>query len=585
MSRSISCHAVTFALPTACSPLRRSVRRRPGVVIALAAALLLGCDAETTTPVAQAAPSIGACEGCPTVAPSPLRRLTELEYRRTVRDLVGDELAAELEDALWRHPLDEVYGGFGTMTTAVSPEHVETWNHVATQLAEAIALDAGRRQELTGCDEPMTDVCAEAWIVSYGRRVWRRTLSGTDVAQLMALWQLGREEGTAEATELVLLALFQSPYFIYRTELGGPQVGETMWALTAEEQATRLSYALWGTTPPAELLESVAKRPRLEPAELDQLASSMLTSPKAHEWIAQFYDEWLRIEGVPAIRSTGFFIPLADVVGLQQDMTRELREYVRWLTFESEGTYESLMTSPKTFVDTANLAKIYGLSEPPPNGQVERDDDQRDGLLTRPGMLVATAELTSPVRRGVFILREILCEALPSPSPSQLSPQDLTPPVGHENLSSRDRWTQKTSAPYCAGCHVRINPFGFALEGFDSAGRYRTEEYTLLAGLEGGVHLPIDTQVDLVLDPGPPVEVASGAALGRALGASLIARKCFGTQWFRFSVGRRESADDSASLTPLWEAVTQDAPLREVFGRIAGTAEFQYRAIPKELNP
>lgn len=546
---------------------------------------VLGCQGNTATPVEQGSAAIEPCDGCPTVAPSPMRRLTELEYRRTVRDLVGDNLVEALEDALWRHPRDEVYGGFGTMTTSVSPEHVESWSHVATEIAFAVSADPARRKELTACDEPMTEACAETWIRRYGHRVWRRTLTDVEASQLLEVWRLGREESASEATELVLLALFQSPYFIYRTELRGPQVGATTWALTAEEQVTRLSYALWGTTPPAELLESVAQRPRLEPEELNQLAGSMMATPKAHEWIAQFYDEWLHIEDVPAIRSTGFFIPLEDVTGLQEDMTRELREYVRWLTFESDGTYGSLMTSTKTFVDTPNLAKLYGLSEPPANGQVEREDDLRHGLLTRPGMLVATAELTSPVRRGVFILRELLCETLPSPSPSQLSPQDLTPPIGHENLTGRERWTDKTSAPYCAGCHVRINPFGFALEGFDSAGRYRTEEYTLLAGLEGGVHLPIDSKVELVVDPGMPVEVSTGAGLGRALAASLVARKCFGTQWFRFAVGRREAAADSASLMPLWDAVTQDAPLRDVFGRIAGTPDFQYRAISSEVKP
>ena len=145
--------------------------------------------------------------------------------------------------------------------------------------------------------------------------------------------------------------------------------------------------------------------------------------------------------------------------------------------------------------------------------------------------MTAPFDGTSPVQRGVFVLDRLLCDELPPP-PVELN---VAPPIPDPGLTTRERWAAHSDDPQCAECHQYIDPVGFAFEGFDGIGRFRT--------FENGQ--PIDTTSGI-----PSIGISDGELAGlldltTALSTSPAVRRCFAKHWLRSSLGRRvdESVD------------------------------------------
>src|SRR5690606_33170987 len=137
-----------------------------------------------------------------------------------------------------------------------------------------------------------------------------------------------------------------------------------------------------------------------------------------------------------------------------------------------------------TWVD-AVAASLYGLAVSG-DQQVRVDlPPERRGFLTLPGLLTVTSKFTqtSPVHRGAFVIRDLLCGKLANP-PDDL---DITPPAFDPSLTTRERWAAHSADPACSSCHVRIDPVGFALEEFDAMGRHRTTENGKPVDAAGGL--------------------------------------------------------------------------------------------------
>ena len=161
-------------------------------------------------------------------------------------------------------------------------------------------------------------------------------------------------------------------------------------------------------------------------------------------------------------------------------------------------------------------------------------DSTRSGVLSHPALLSVTGRFsdTSPVKRGVFVLEQILCKE-PRPVPQGL---EITPPDPDPSLTTRERWAAHSSSPGCAGCHKDMDPIGFAFEGFDSIGVYRTMENSRPVDTRGGAPL-------IGIEDG---EIDGAAEFSRVIATSPFVASCFAKQWLRFSLGRPESEQDSS---------------------------------------
>jgi hypothetical protein len=187
-------------------------------------------------------------------APPSMRRLTEYQYRNSVAYLLGEGVAptGELEP-------DSILNGFaalGASRTTISPLGAELYEQAALDVAQQAMTDAARRDALLPCTPsgPVDAACAREFVTEFGRRAWRRPLEASEIETYSAIAvQSAMVLGTFdEGIEMVIAALLQSPNFLFRVEIGEDASGGRRY--TSLEMASRLSFALWSTTPDETLL-------------------------------------------------------------------------------------------------------------------------------------------------------------------------------------------------------------------------------------------------------------------------------------------------------------------------------------------
>ena len=217
----------------------------------------------------------------------------------------------------------------------------------------------------------------------------------------------------------------------------------------------------------------------------------------------------------------------------------------------------------------ATTAPLYGLKGTFGDAlqKVDLDPTQRAGLLTQVGFLSTRSfsNLSSPIHRGVFIQRRIMCAELPDPPPNIPS---LPPLDGTTIKTTRQQVDQHTAPAACAGCHHQIiNPLGFGLENYDAVGQYRTEE--------NGV--PVDATGTLVATAGN-APFTNAIEMSRAIAESPEARACYAKNWLRYTFGRSEDAGDACAIAALSAALADDAytPVRMLVD-MTRTQAFLYR--------
>jgi hypothetical protein len=516
---------------------------------------------------------------------SALRRLTRIEYERSLRDLVGDAAVDAAGAALTGLPDDHVDKGFSTMALGVSSPHLDGYLAVADRIAGFLVADATRLGALEGClaSAAGDDACVKGFIERFGRRVYRRPVTQEEQASLMASYASGKSVSTSDGVAFVLMHMLQAAPFLYRFELGGdllPDAPDT-YALTAWELATRLSYFAWGSTPDDELLAAADSGTLSDDDELDAQVERLFADPRAVERVRWFFVEWLGVDRIPQAEQSDAFLAGIAKATLADDMRAELQAFVTHQVFEAGGAYDELMTSSESFVFSDALAEVYGVATPSAkDGHLTFQDGRRSGLLTRAGMLAGKGEETHPIQRGAFIARRFLCDPIVPPDPNDFPPNTIVPPEFDPDKTAIERWTEKTSASQCAGCHGRINGLGFALENYDTIGRWRDTEPIIDPDTGLVVNeLPIDASAEVMLDE-TPVPVAGAVGLGQAMAVSGRAKRCFATQWFRFTQGRSEASDDDGLIDELSAAGSgPDGAMIAMFKSLARAPQFRLRKI------
>ena len=242
-------------------------------------------------------------------------------------------------------------------------------------------------------------------------------------------------------------------------------------AVSDWELASRLSYFLWSSEPDEELRAAAAAGTLRTPDVLAKQTRRMLSDARVRRLATEFAGQWLHIYDFDSLaeKSEKYFPEFADLRG---DM---YEESIRFFTdlFQSDASLLSLLDADHTFVN-ARLAGFYGM-EGVEGGKWRRVDGirkhGRGGILGLATTLAkqSGASRTSPILRGNWVSEVLLGEKLPRP-PKEV-PQLPADEIETDGLTVRQLVAKHTSVPLCASCHQRIDPFGFALEGFDSIGR------------------------------------------------------------------------------------------------------------------
>ncbi|HEX4352621.1 MAG TPA: DUF1592 domain-containing protein [Polyangiales bacterium] len=495
----------------------------------------------------------------PDVGPSPLRRLTHAEYNNAVADLLGDKtqpasaFAIDTMEGLFDNSADTQ-----TIPTLLADQYLDA----ATALATAADVPT-----VAGCDPKAGGAtCVKTFLEKFGRRAYRRPLTSQEESSLTSLYTTTTAASDATTgVRATIAAMLASPNFLFRPEFG-TATGATIKGttkVTPYELAGRLASLIWASVPDDILMDAAQSGKLVTKADVATQAQRMLADPRARPAIATFYDQWLGLSILDTTTKSAQAYPTYNDA-LRDSMREETRRFVANVVWNDDAKLSTLLTADYTFVN-APLAALYGVKGPADAAtyqQVNLDPTQRAGVITEASMLTGYArpDESSPIKRGKWLRVRILCQDLPDP-PANV-PQLPAPMPG---VSNRDAIAMHVSNPACSGCHNLIDGLGFGLEQYDGIGQFRTMDQGVAVDSSGDINNTTDINEAF----------NGGAQLAALLASSDQVRDCAPTQWFRYSMGRREEDADSCSLKSVRDAfASTGGDLKELMVALTQTDVF-----------
>ena len=404
-------------------------------------------------------------------------------------------------------------------SAVVTAAHVDAFLAASEPLADYAVAHAAT---LLACDwSGHAATCGPQLIDTLGPRIFRRPLTNEESAQYHGL------ASTDLAT--AVQAMLMSPHFLYRSELG--VAAGDHFRLTGPEIATALSYTFLGTTPQDALLAAAASGELDQPEGIERWARKLLADPRARDQVGEFVLQWIGGQEVLTVDKRPDLYPGFDDV-TRRALATETRRFAADVAFDGSGKLEDLLTASYTVLDAASAA-FYGVPAPTSaSGRVPYSDGRRAGVLGHASLLATTAhsDQTSPIRRGLLIRRNLLCEELPPPPPFAGGVPDVD-----DHATTRERFAMHTANPVCAGCHQYIDGAGFGLEHFDPVGRWRSSDAGSAIDASGDL-----TDVER-LGTQTSSKYTSVPELAAIIAGSHAATSCFTRQYLRFARGVRET--------------------------------------------
>jgi hypothetical protein len=332
-------------------------------------------------------------------------------------------------------------------------------------------------------------------LTRFATRAFRRPASKVEVDNLLELYDDAHKAGDKfeACIQLAIQGVLVSPKFLFRVELDHRPGDKAPHAVDDYQLASRLSYFLWSSMPDDELFALAAKKTLHQ--NLEAQVKRMLKDPRASALTENFGMQWLQLRMLKNFTPDPKLFPDFDD-SLRSAMLKETELFLRAIIQEDRSILD-LIDGNFTFVND-RLARHYGLKSPAPDSgfrrrrsadtefvRVDLKGDERGGILTHASILAVTSNptRTSPVKRGRWVLEQILGTPPPPPPPDvpELEESDKAQLTG----SLRQRMEQHRSNPSCASCHARLDPIGFGFENYDAIGRYRTKDGTFAVDSSG----------------------------------------------------------------------------------------------------
>jgi hypothetical protein len=343
------------------------------------------------------------------------------------------------------------------------------------------ADDKGNRLPGAEGKKRITESQAARQIIQrFATQAFRRHASSADTAALLRLYRESRNSGDdyESAVKLALTATLVSPNFLYRS-IANPKPHDPsfVYELNDYELASRLSYFLWSSMPDDRLLDLARAKQLGKPEVLKKQVQRMLLDPRSDALVENFAGQWLLLRKLDDLEMDPKKFPAFDH-DLRDAMRSEAELFFADVLRENRSVM-AFLDSDRTFVNE-DLAKHYGIRG------VRGDDfkmvtlpadSPRGGVLTMAATLTVTshATRTSPVKRGDYVLAQLMGSAPPPPPPDVPPLEVATEEVGAEK-TLREQLAAHVADPNCAVCHKRLDPIGLAMENFDAIGAWRDRE-------------------------------------------------------------------------------------------------------------
>jgi hypothetical protein len=350
-----------------------------------------------------------------------------------------------------------------------------------------------------------TDVAREI-LTRFTSKAYRRPATKAEVDRLLALVEKSEKAGEKweAGIQVAIQAVLCSPKFLFRVELDHRPDSKDAHPIDEYQLASRLSYFLWSTMPDDELF-ALAQKKQLH-ANLEAQVKRMLADPKSYALVENFAAQWLQLRLLKGHAPDSKLFPDFDEP-LRNAMIRETELFFHAIMKEDRSILE-LIDSNFTFMNE-RLARHYGIADTNGNrvgqkpitkegtpfvrktgGKFGRggqrgndeflrvtfapDESERGGILTQASILTLTSNptRTNPVKRGKWVLEQILGTPPPPPPPDVPELQEK----GELKGTLRERFEQHRKNASCANCHAKLDPMGFAFENFNAIGKFRTKD-------------------------------------------------------------------------------------------------------------
>jgi hypothetical protein len=380
----------------------------------------------------------------------------------------------------------------------------------------------------------------------FATRAYRRPVEDSELSRLVKFVKRVDDDGESfeRGIQLAMQAVLVSPHFLFRIERDEfPDDPAKIHNINEYELATRLSYFLWSSMPDEELMRE-ARADRLR-KNLDAQITRMLADPKAQALVANFSGQWLETRKLATV--TPDAKQFGEFDDALRDAMRQEAELLFGTVMRENLPVTTLLDAKFTFLNE-RLAKHYGIESVKGNEfrRVELSDDRRGGVLTLASVLTVTSNptRTSPVKRGKWIMEQILGTPPPPPPPNVPELQEAEGEAATGSL--RERMAAHLSNPTCASCHVSMDALGLAFENYDAVGRWRDKDGKF--------------DIDPAGETPDGKKFAGSAALKKALADAdrdLFVR-CLSEKMLTYALGRGLEYYDKCTVDDLWGATSKD---------------------------
>ncbi len=515
------------------------------------------------------------CTGGSTPGPRKLWRLTAPEFAASIHTIFADTANAA--------PVATVFSDPAVLGFSVDANALLVQDLNASQLednAEAIAAwaaSAGKLSQFASCTTTSgapASSCATSFIQAFGKAAFRTTIASSDsrITSYSKLFMAG--SSNSDGAQAVISAMLQSPYFLYRSELG-KQSGNT-FSLTSYEVASELAYTLTGTGPDSTLLsaaDSVNSGSLSMSSMIDQQAMRLVASGAASSSTAVmgFMNGWL---GLPRLFTTAHDATIYQISAtVQNEMQTESQDLIME-AFNGTGTFGSVLTADHSFLN-ADLATFYGIST---SGLTSAFKSVKyGGAITRDPGLLATGTILngyarpdedSPTQRGHMVRSRMLCQGIDPPPPNLNT--TFMPSTAVE--TTRDHFIHEHEQGQCASCHKLMDWIGFAFENYDGWGRYRTTDNGL----------PTDDSATIYTDPEGHDDNVTGLSGSGSLSAYLAGSDdvthCMERYWTYYVYGSSSWSQDGCTYDSVYnESQTNGFGLKSTLMAILHAPNFTTR--------
>jgi len=479
-----------------------------------------------------------------------VRLLTRFEYKNTLKDSLNldvSEIIAYFPKEIGGDNFENDVG-----TASVDSARVQEYWNAALSIAQT-AIAVHDIHPLYNCDINEAS-CVSEFISNIGENLFRRPLLSEEQLKFEALFDPTLTQNNPMlGVQMTLQAILSSPNFLYRSEIGQIQADGQTYQLTPYETASLLSYTFMATSPDAQLRLAADNDELTTPEQLSLQVTRMLETERAQDQLIRFAAQWFGADEIMDLpRNYVQFSEFTDEV--RSSMKKEFDLFVKDIVF-NDLPIARLLDADYSYLNQT-LADYYGVTAQITGDEFEKvsfGDAKRQGVVTMGAVIASHAkgDENSPVFRGIFVRKDLLCHDLPSPPDISGQGGGFDP-----SLPVRERLAQHANIASCYNCHQVIDDLGYALENYNAIGQYLENEY--IASTGEVVSTPIDASGVLVgiqdfLDT-TSMPFNNALELTSIIAQDNVSKQCAIEKWQQYTYGRSQDiACQKSTLFDLWQ--------------------------------